>query len=82
MSIEREPSQTIEKKLLPPISNTKFLMNFRYTIGMALKNAIIGNIFAGQAQGVGFSLKKDNFQRPNVSRSKADFDPRPHQRKI
>ncbi len=26
---------------------------------------------------VGFSFEKDDFQWPNVSRSKADFDPRP-----
>jgi hypothetical protein len=55
-------------------------MNFRYTIGMALKNAIIGDIFIGQVPGSEksvFRLKKDNFQWPNVSRSKAGFDPRP-----
>jgi hypothetical protein len=42
-------------------------MNFRYTIGKALKNAIIGDIFIGQVPGSEksvFRLKKDNFQWP------------------
>jgi hypothetical protein len=44
-------------------------MNFRYTIEMALKNAIIGDIFVGQAQkplqkNQFFVKKKDDFQWP------------------
>jgi hypothetical protein len=52
MSVERGPYQSMLKTDLPSFL-AKYLISskFRYTIGKALTNAIIGDIFVGQAKG-------------------------------
>jgi hypothetical protein len=59
MSIERGPYQSMLKTDLPSFLAIYLIPNkFRYTIGKALKNAIIGDIFVGHAQG---AVQKSRF---------------------
>jgi hypothetical protein len=67
MSIERGPCQiTVKSYFLLFLAIYSISNKSRYTIGKALKNAIIGDIFVGQVQGAvqKSRLKRGYFQRP------------------
>jgi hypothetical protein len=73
MSIEKGPSRVIiQSDFLQFLAIYLISSKFRYTIGKTMKNAIISDIFVGQAQGVVQKrFKKRQFSGANISRSKA-----------
>jgi hypothetical protein len=69
MSIERGPYQVIVKSnFFHFFAKTIFSKKFKHTVGLVLKNAIIGENFVGESQGVVllrwfFAQKKAIFNR-------------------
>jgi hypothetical protein len=82
MSIERGPSQiTVKSYFLVFLTIYSISNKSRYTIGKALKIMFLMKKWLEDSQGLssygGFSFEKRLFSETTISRSKADFDPRP-----